>query len=442
MSYGMPNGTVIFYGEPGFPAWVYELGKRFNVEASTYRDHQETDRIEAGYARNPQRLNRGIDWRGSVAAMQKFAEYLFSIKGHLEQVIWENPNDGRRIGVAGGKDVTNTPYYDYDGGYNDHTDHVHTRQSEPIPIPGAALPVNQEKPMGWVGDPTWLEEVLRAELGDRLVVESGWADRGTGGFMGDIWGVMIHHTGNSRERVEVIRDGRPDLVGPLSQALITPDGKLYLIAVGPCNHAGVGSYPGLGTNNGNQRTIGFECAWPTIRPDGSYDEHERWPDAQIITMRDATAAVLKRLGYRGDRVIGHKTYAGAAQGKWDPGNLDIPWFQAEVNKAIDGVFKAPKPADPAPPPPVVVTPPPALPKPENPRADRVLLTEVWDQLRGPEGAGWAQLGGRSVVDFLVELERKIDALPTEIARGINEAMMAGLESVPLGQVDTGEVDSK
>lgn len=263
---------------------------------------------------------------------------------------------------------------------------------------------SQEKPMGWQGNPLWLADTLRAALGDRLVVEPGWADRGTGGQMGDIWGVMIHHTGNSRERVEVIRDGvnQPGgfLPGPLSQCLIKPDGKCHLVAVGPCNHAGIGSYPGLGANNGNQRLIGFECAWPTIQADGSFDRAERWPDAQIITMRDAATAVVKRLGYGADRVIGHKEYAGSAQGKWDPGNIDMGWFRGEVAKDLRGEFDS-KPPVVVPPPPAPV-PPPALPAPPNPRTDRVLMEEIWDQMRGPGGRGWPQLGGRTLVDALAE----------------------------------------
>lgn len=135
MSYGVPSGSAINYGAPGFPDWVYQLGDVFGVEASTYRGHQENDRIEAGYARNPELLNRGIDWRGPVDDMQRFAEYLLSIRGALEQVIWQNPNTGQRIGVAGGQDVTNTGYYGAD--YGGHQDHVHTRQSEPIPMPGS-----------------------------------------------------------------------------------------------------------------------------------------------------------------------------------------------------------------------------------------------------------------------------------------------------------------
>lgn len=136
-SYGLPNGTSIPYGAPGFPPWVSRLGDAFGLRASTYPDHQESDRVEAGFARNPQRLNRGIDWTGPVDAMQRFAEYCLSIRGQLEQVIWQNPNTGQRVGVAGGRDVTSSGYYSAD--YSGHTDHVHTRQSEPIPLPTEAL---------------------------------------------------------------------------------------------------------------------------------------------------------------------------------------------------------------------------------------------------------------------------------------------------------------
>ncbi len=132
--YGVPAGTNISYGAPGFPGWVYDLAAAFGLQASTYPGHQEGQRAEAGFAPNPQNLNRGIDWTGSVADMQRFADYLLSVRSSLEQVIWQNPNTGQRVGVAGGDDVTHTPYYEQD--YSGHTDHVHTRQSQPIPLPG------------------------------------------------------------------------------------------------------------------------------------------------------------------------------------------------------------------------------------------------------------------------------------------------------------------
>jgi hypothetical protein len=250
-------------------------------------------------------------------------------------------------------------------------------------------PAEQETAVGFTGDPVWLEDVLREALGDRLVVEGDWASRGTGGTMGDIWGVLIHHTGNDRETVAGIRDGRSDLSGPLSQCLITPDGKCHLIAVGPCNHAGIGSYPGIGTNNGNQRLIGFECAWPTIRADGSYDPGQRWPDAQIITMRDATAAVLKKLGVDSSHTIGHKEWATQPPNvKWDPGNMDMNWWRGEVAKAIARQFDT-KPNTP----PVVTPPPSPATPPANPDAG------IWDQVCGR----WEMLGWQTVVETLAQL---------------------------------------
>ncbi len=243
-------------------------------------------------------------------------------------------------------------------------------------------------PVGYTGDPVWLEDVLREALGDRLVVHDGWKDRGTGGQMGDIWGVLIHHTGNDRETVAVIRDGRSDLAGPLSQCLITPDGKCHLIAIGPCNHAGIGSYPGVGTNNGNQRLIGFECAWPTIRPDGSFDSNQRWPDAQIITMRDATAAVLKRLGYDSSHCIGHKEWATKPPNvKWDPGNIDMPWFRGEVQKDLDG-FAFPGEHPPVDPP---------DPSPTTIPAD--FDKQTYQQINGR----WEMLGWQTAIETLAEL---------------------------------------
>ena len=133
MAYGLPTGSNIPYGGPGFPAWVYSLAAAFNLRASTYPNHQEGQRAEVGFDPNPQRLNRGIDWTGSVADMQRFADYLLTVRSHLEQVIWENPQTGRRVGVAGGDDVSTTAYYA--GDYSGHRDHVHTRQSKPIPLP-------------------------------------------------------------------------------------------------------------------------------------------------------------------------------------------------------------------------------------------------------------------------------------------------------------------
>jgi len=356
MTYGLPTKTNIAYGQPGFPEWVYELAQAFGLQASTYPGHQESERAEVGFAPNPRRQNRGIDWTGPVNKMQAFADYLLNYRTYLEQVIFENPETGSRVGVAGGDDVSRTAYYADD--YSGHRDHVHTRQSEPIPLPA------KEKTVGWTGDPVWLEDVLRPALGGKLQALPDWQSYGHGDY-GPIWGVMVHHTGSARADAMSIRNGRPDLEGPLSNLHIAQDGTVTIVAAGVCWHAGAGSYPGIPTDGGNQVLIGIECAWPrdtSITP--ATQTRERWPDAEIISMRDTVAQILTKLGVGSDRVIAHKEYAGARQGKWDPGNLDMDWFRREVAKAQRGDFKKAEPK-------VAV--------PQYPRdwTDRELLEAIW-----------------------------------------------------------------
>lgn len=135
--YGLPAGTDTGgYGSSGavFPAWVHQLENTFGVKASTYSGHQEDNRSESGYAPNPMGQNRGIDWSGPVDAMQRFADYLAQVPGALEQVIWQNPNTGRSTEIAGGRFQ---PGY-FAGDLAGHRNHVHTRQSSPIPVPGMA----------------------------------------------------------------------------------------------------------------------------------------------------------------------------------------------------------------------------------------------------------------------------------------------------------------
>lgn len=227
--------------------------------------------------------------------------------------------------------------------------------------------------MSWTGDPVWLADVLKAQEPKIKVRElPEWQQYGHGDF-GSIWGVMVHHTGNARETAESIQRGRADLLGPLSNLHIAPDGTVTVVAGGVCWHAGMGSYPGIPTNNANYHLIGIECAWPTntlIRPETEW--LERWPDPQIIAMRDSVAAILTKLGFGSERVIAHKEWAGKSQGKWDPGNLDMNWFRGEVAKAQRGEFKVIRPKDPNVQPPQKVWPQDAT--------DRELLEDIWRRL--------------------------------------------------------------
>lgn len=245
-------------------------------------------------------------------------------------------------------------------------------KADPLPHLQGGLepPGAKEKVVGWTGDPVWLADVLRAQEPKLTVRElPNWQQYGHGDFR-NIWGVMVHHTGNARETAESIRRGRPDLPGPLSQLHIAPDGTVTVVCAGIAWHAGMGSYPGLPTNMANFHTIGIECAWPSdtsLTP--ATQTRERWPDAQIIAMRDTVAAILSKLGYDSSRVIGHKEWAGRVQGKWDPGHLDMNWFRSEVAKAMRGEFRTVKPKDPA--------------VRQLPRdfTDRELLEDLWNTLQ-------------------------------------------------------------
>lgn len=201
------------------------------------------------------------------------------------------------------------------------------------------------------GDPVWLEDVLRPALGDRLRTLPEWKIDGVGGTMGRIWGTIWHHTGNSRETAESISRGRPDLPGPLSQLHIAPTGIVTIVAVGPCNHAGLGSWSGLPTDNANPYTIGVECAWPDIRPDGSYNERQPWPAEQVRSMVDVAVALTTHLGQPASHNISHQEWAkfgpaGWRQGKWDPGNFDMDAFRATIQARMDAPGT---PAEPTPP---------------------------------------------------------------------------------------------
>lgn len=238
----------------------------------------------------------------------------------------------------------------------------------------------------WVGDPVWLEDVLREWIpANKLRALPAWKEYGHGDY-GSLWGVMIHHTGNARETAESIQRGRPDLQGPLSNLHIAPDGTVTVVAAGVCWHAGAGSYPGIPTNNANYHLIGIECAWPAntlISKDTEW--LEKWPDPQIISMRDTVAGILNRLGFSSSRVIAHKEWAGASQGKWDPGNLDMNWFRAEVAKAQRGEFKTPAPQPIPQPQPQPIPQPVPQPKPSQKRwptdaSDRELLEDIWRRL--------------------------------------------------------------
>src|SRR5687767_7276688 len=94
---------------------------------------------------------------------------------------------------------------------------------------------------------TWLPRVLEA-AGLKVAPDFGWQNRGHGD-MGEVMGVMCHHTANPGSGImpalETLVRGRPDLRGPLAQLGLGRDGTYFLIAAGRCNHAGTGEWLGI-----------------------------------------------------------------------------------------------------------------------------------------------------------------------------------------------------
>lgn len=171
----------------------------------------------------------------------------------------------------------------------------------------------------------WLPDVLKA-AGLNVYVDPDWLDNGHGDFE-DLWGVVAHHTGDVSENAwKVVRDGRSDLSGPLSQLVLEQDGMFRVVASGVAWHAGMGSYPGLPEDHANFYTIGIEAVNTGL---------ESWSVAQYDAYVRGVAAILKYLGKDSSRVIGHKEWAGVKQGKWDPGNIDMNKFRADVQELIN-----------------------------------------------------------------------------------------------------------
>lgn len=222
--------------------------------------------------------------------------------------------------------------------------HEYWGQRPPGKQPGAKPPVSapapERKPMappiqkrpGWTGDPTWLPAALRA-FGVDVVEDPGWDKWGNGDFK-SIWGVMAHHTGHNQTSTNTIRYGHSALRGLLSQIHLSRSGKATLVGVGVAWHAGVGSWPGLPTNNANWHTVGIEPQSDGTSP---------WPKEQMDAYYRICAAICWVLDKPASFVISHHEWGGQAQGKWDPGagngrsgaKMDMNPFRKNVQRLID-----------------------------------------------------------------------------------------------------------
>lgn len=168
----------------------------------------------------------------------------------------------------------------------------------------------------------WIGEALRAG-GLPVIEEPGCMDRGTGGLFTPL-GVLMHHTAGSANgnlpSLGIVRDGRPDLQGPLSQLMLARDGTFHFIAAGRANHAGVGSAWFVPGSEGNRYLIGIEAESTGVRDD--------WTDAQRVNYPRGVAALLRWMGKDERYAIGHKEWAPTR--KVDPAFWDMNAFRGDV----------------------------------------------------------------------------------------------------------------
>ncbi|SCE77683.1 N-acetylmuramoyl-L-alanine amidase [Micromonospora coriariae] len=177
----------------------------------------------------------------------------------------------------------------------------------------------------------WLVDVLRA-AGVQVVVEGDWLNRMRPGSFDPI-GVLWHHTAstssasNPHPALGICINGRPDLAGPLCQALVDYNGVFHVISAGRCNHAGVsgGSGP-IPAGDGNTLMIGWEIDYNGV--------NQEMTAAQYNASIAATAAVLTRLGRNSSYARGHRETS--TTGKIDPSFIDLNVMRADVAAKMAG----------------------------------------------------------------------------------------------------------
>lgn len=187
----------------------------------------------------------------------------------------------------------------------------------------------------WVGDPTWLVDVLRLwGLRVDLIGDPDPFKTGHGDFR-EVVGPMMHHTaGGGVNDWRIVKWGRPGLDGPLSQLVLEKDGSIKFVAVGVAWHAGSGrgsAWAGKFGTDGNWTTVGIEAVSSGVERDGHYD----WTPAQLWSYKVMVAAILWFLRKPADWSCGHREY-NIVDGKIDPAGIDLPDFRREVDALILG----------------------------------------------------------------------------------------------------------
>jgi hypothetical protein len=161
----------------------------------------------------------------------------------------------------------------------------------------------------------WLPDHLRS-WGLVVVEQPHWREMGRD--FAEIPNTVVgHHTATSLRThgdmptLRILREGRPDLPGPLCQVAVSRSGVVHVIASGKANHAGRGAWKGCTTSG---RTVGIEVEHPGTGG---------WKTSQLDAFDLTVAAVLDGLSLTADRYCGHREWALPPGRKVDPGGVDL-----------------------------------------------------------------------------------------------------------------------
>jgi len=171
----------------------------------------------------------------------------------------------------------------------------------------------------------WLVDAARL-TGYPVVEVAGWRTRGHGGLAA-VEGVVCHHTGGPKTgempSLRVVRDGRADLAGPLSQLGLGRSGTIYVVAAGVAWHAGPSAWDGL--SGLNSRFLGVEAE---SAGDGV------WTTEQLDCYPRLVAALLHYMRRPPTRCAAHREVALPKGRKPDPTGIDMAPFRARVTALL------------------------------------------------------------------------------------------------------------
>lgn len=165
-----------------------------------------------------------------------------------------------------------------------------------------------------------------------LIVGSfaGWRDAGRSSVFSPR-ALIAHHTAAPVDVDRILRDGRPDLPGPLCNWALHRDGSWWAVASGRANHAGVGVLP-------SSEAYGVECTGPI--PTGA-EGPDAFPMYEQYVI--GVACICEVEGWDARVVYGHKETARPDCRKPDPAfgdgcptpYADMDTFRGQVQWRID-----------------------------------------------------------------------------------------------------------